>query len=436
MSLSSETVQTVSAHGEESYSKRKIFAWTLFDFANTSFSVMIVTFVYPLYFKNIICEGNPIGDALWGTNVSISMLIGALIAPVLGAASDYSGKRKRFLLAFTLVSILCTTLMFFISPGMVLLGAILFVLANVGFEGGLVFYDAYLPEITSKRSYGRVSGYGFAMGYLGALVTLAASFPLIIGGFEPDNLLNIRYSFLLAAGFFFVFSIPLFVTLRDKKPEHTENISIFNAGFREVKTTLSNIRQYPNLVRFLIAFFFYNDGILTIITFASIYAANTLDFSFQELVIFFITVQTTAILGSVIFGVITDKIGAKRTIVITLLIWIFVILLAYFTDTKDMFYMVGLLAGISMGASQSASRSLMARLTPAEHAAEFFGFYDGSFGKASAIVGPWIFGVISTVAGSQRIAILSLLFFFTAGLWLILRVKSEKDSSTDNSSYT
>ncbi|ACF12683.1 major facilitator superfamily MFS_1 [Chloroherpeton thalassium ATCC 35110] len=426
MPLSSETAEPVPLQNEEPYSKRNIFAWTLFDFANTSFSVMIVTFVYPLYFKNIICAGHAIGDALWGTNVSISMLIGAVVAPVLGAASDYSGRRKRFLLAFTLISILCTSLMFFTSADMILIGSVLFILANVGFEGGLVFYDAYLPEITSKRSYGRVSGYGFAMGYLGALVTLAASFPLIIGGFEPENLLNIRYSFLLAAGFFFFFSIPLFLALRDKKPARAEHISFLKAGFREVRATLSNIRNYPNLVRFLTAFFFYNDGILTIIAFASIYAANTLNFSFQELVIFFITVQTTAILGSVIFGVITDKIGAKRTIVITLLIWIFVILLAYFTDTKEMFYIVGLFAGISMGASQSASRSLMARLTPAEHSAEFFGFYDGSFGKASAIVGPWIFGLISTLAGSQRIAILSLLLFFTVGLWLILKVRTEK----------
>jgi UMF1 family MFS transporter len=303
----------------------------------------------------------------------------------------------------------------------------LFVLANVGFEGGLVFYDAYLPEITSRRSIGRVSGYGYAMGYLGALMILGVCYPFIIGGFEPENLPNIKISFLVTAGFFAFFSVPLFVSLRDQKKELPKKVNFIKEGISRVKYTLTHIRKYPQLVRFLLAFFFYNDGILTIISFSSIYAANTLGFTFQELVIFFITVQTTAILGSVVFGFITDKIGPKRTIVITLLIWIGVIMLTFVTEDKQMFYVVGLLAGISMGSSQSASRSMMARLTPKQHTAEFFGFYDGSFGKASAIVGPWIFGVISTVSGSQRIAVASLLFFFLAGLWLITTVSTEDD---------
>ena len=416
-----------SKQASPEFPKGKIFAWTLFDFANTSFSVMIVTFVFPLYFKDIICKGEPIGDALWGTSVSISMLIGAIIAPVLGAASDYSGRRKRYLLSFTLVSILCTVLFSVLAPGQVLFAATLFILANVGFEGGLVFYDAYLPEITSRRSIGRVSGYGFAMGYLGALTILAVCFPFIIGGFEPENLHNIKFSFLVTAGFFAVFSVPLFVVLRDQKHDHAEPVNFIKEGLKRVKYTLGHVKKYPDLVRFLLAFFFYNDGILTIIAFSSIYAANTLNFSFQELVIFFITVQTTAILGSVIFGFITDKIGPKRTIVITLLIWIGVILLTFVTENKEMFYVVGLLAGISMGSSQSASRSMMARLTPKQHTAEFFGFYDGSFGKASAIVGPWIFGVISTVSESQRVAVASLLVFFIIGLWLITTVGTEQD---------
>jgi len=409
------------------FPKGKIFAWTLFDFANTSFSVMIVTFVFPLYFKDVICKGEPIGDALWGANVGLSMLIGAFIAPILGAASDFSGRRKRFLLSFTLVSIVCTALMATLSPGYILFAAVLFILANVGFEGGLVFYDAYLPEITTRRSFGRVSGYGFAMGYLGALMILGVNFPFIINGFTPENIPHIKISFLVTAAFFAIFSVPLFVALRDPKKANPEGINIIKEGIRRVKFTVKHIKQYPNLVRFLLAFFFYNDGILTIISFSSIYAANTLNFSFQELVIFFITVQTTAILGSVVFGFITDKIGPKRTIVITLLIWIGVILLTFVTEDKQMFYVVGLLAGISMGSSQSASRSMMARLTPKEHSAEFFGFYDGLFGKASAIVGPWIFGIISTVSESQRVAVASLLVFFLVGLWLITTVGTEEE---------
>ncbi len=197
--------------------KTKIFSWLLFDFANTSFSVMMVTFAFPLFFKNVICGGDPSGDAIWGACISISMLLVAMISPVLGAQADYSGRRKRFLLAFTLMSVFATALLSLSGPGMAIPAAALFILANIGFEGGLVFYDAYLPEITSSRSIGRVSGYGFAMGYLGAFAILLLLKPLLAKGINVDNLGNLRISFLIVALFFAVFAAPLFLTLRDQK---------------------------------------------------------------------------------------------------------------------------------------------------------------------------------------------------------------------------
>ena len=162
--------------------KYKVFSWLLFDFANTSFSVIMVTFVFPLYFKNVICNGEPSGDALWGFSISLSMLLVALISPVLGAAADYSGKRKRFLFVFTLISVLATAMLSFSGPGMAVAAIALFILANIGFEGGLVFYDAYLKELATDKSVGRVSGYGFAMGYLGALAILLLTKPLLSKG--------------------------------------------------------------------------------------------------------------------------------------------------------------------------------------------------------------------------------------------------------------
>ncbi|MBC8043406.1 MAG: MFS transporter [Rhizobacter sp.] len=401
----------------------KIFAWTLFDFGNTAFSVMMVTFVFPLYFKKIICGDAPFGDGLWGIATSVSMLICAFIAPVLGAASDYSGHRKTYLLAFTLTCIACTALLSFTGAGMIFFAAALFILANIGFEGGIVFYDAYLPGLATPKTYGRISGYGFAMGYLGALTSLIVALPLLSGGFAPENLSNIRLLFLLTAAFFLVFALPLFIFVPDPKVQRTTSLSFIQAGFGEVRSTLRNIRDYPNIARFLLAFFFYNDGVLTIISFAAIFAENTLGFTLQELIIFFITIQTTAIAGSVVFGFISDRIGAKHTIMITLLIWMGVILLAFFTTSKAMFYGVGLLAGISIGSSQSASRSLMTRLTPKDRAAEFFGFYDGLFGKASAVIGPLVFGLMSVLLGSQRFAILSILVFFIAGFFFLARVE-------------
>ncbi len=403
--------------------KYQLTAWLLFDFANTSFSVMMVTFAFPLYFKNVICEGEPFGDALWGMTLSISMLIVAFISPVLGASADLSGRRKRYLFVFTAVSVLATALLGFTGPGLVVLAALLFIAANVGFEGGLVFYDAYLPEIASERSLGRVSGYGFAAGYVGALTILLLLFPLLQGGITAENIPSVTLSFFLVALFFAVFAAPLFLALGGEEKKSGKQPQIGNS-IREVAYTIRHIMDYPDLARFLLAFFFYNDAILTIIAFASIYAHNTLGFTATELIVFFMVVQSTAILGSVVFGIITDKIGPKRTIVLTLCIWCVVIMMAIFTTEKQFFYYTGLLAGMSMGSSKAASRSMMAKLTPREHVTEFFGFYDGTFGKASAVAGPVIFGFISSQAGDQRIALASLLLFFAIGLVLMLGVRS------------
>jgi len=406
--------------------KKKVFSWLLFDFANTSFSVIMVTFVFPLYFKNVICKGEPSGDALWGFSISLSMLLVALISPVLGAAADYSGKRKRFLFAFTLISVLATAFLSFSGPGMAVTAVALFIFANIGFEGGLVFYDAYLKEIASDKSIGRVSGYGFAMGYLGALAILLLVKPLLSKGIVLSNAPNVQLSFLVAAIFFALFAAPIFIVLKDKQKDEKPAISFASIGssIKEVKYTVQHIMSYPDLVRFLIAYFFYNDAILTVITFSSIYAQNTLGFTTGELIVFFMLVQTTAIAGSIIFGFVTDRIGPKRTIVITLLIWFVVVLAAIFADSKELFFYTGMLAGMSMGSSQAASRSMMARLTPREHVTEFFGFYDGTFGKASAIAGPLMFGLVSAHAGSQKAALASLLMFFTIGLLLMTRVRS------------
>jgi len=403
-----------------------VFSWLLFDFANTSFSVMMVTFAFPLYFKNVICGGEAYGDALWGASISVSMLLVAVVSPVLGASADYSGRRKRFLFSFTILSVAATALLSFAGPGMAVYAILLFVLANIGFEGGLVFYDSYLKEITSEKSIGRLSGYGFAMGYLGALSILLLMRPLLEGGISALNASNVQMSFLLSALFFALFAAPIFLVFRDENKRVGSILSVEAVlrSLREVRHTVTHIMNYPDLSRFLLAYFFYNDAILTVIAFSSIYAQNTLHFTTSELIVFFMLVQTTAIAGSVIFGFVTDKIGPKRTIVITLCIWIAVVLGAIVLEGKESFFMVGMLAGMSMGSSQAASRSMMARLTPPSHVTEFFGFYDGTFGKASAVAGPLVFGLVSSGAGSQKAALASLLVFFVVGMVLLTRVRS------------
>lgn len=403
-------------------SRLQIFVWTLFDFANTSFSVIIIAVGYSLYFKDIVAGGKGRGDLLWGIAVSVSMFITAAIAPVLGAAADFSSRRKRFLFGFTIVSVACTSLLYFIGEGMIAAGMTLFIIANIGFEGGIVFYDAFLPNITTERSYGRVSGYGYAMGYFGSLTTLLLVMPLYAEGFVPSNLGNVRLSFVLAALIFLAFSAPLFLFFRDHKVKFEKKPSYIRAGWERVRQTISHLRDYRQVARFLLAFFIYNDGILTVISFASIFAKQSLNFSLREIIALFAVVQASGVVGSLMFGVVTDKIGPKKTIDINLVLWLVVVTAAYFVQSKVMFFGISIIAGSSLGAAQSASRSLMALLTPKEREAEFFGFYDGLCGKASAVIGTFLFGLISYLTNNQRLSILSVGVFFILGLALLQRV--------------
>jgi UMF1 family MFS transporter len=407
----------------------QIFSWTLFDFANTAFSVVVVTVIFSRYFTNHVAGGQ---RWLWGLAVSLSMIFAAALSPPLGAIADFSRGRKRFLLLFTAASVVCTALLYFVQEGMVFLGIVLFVIANIGFEGGLVFYDAFLPGLTGKTSYGRVSGYGFAMGYLGALAILLLTMLVLPAPSHHDYLYYVRLTFLLAGAFFLVFSIPMFLFVHEPPLNRARPPSLFRAGFSRANHTMRALfieRQHPAVARFLLSFFIYNDGILTVIAFAAIFAETTLKMSDSGIIAFFAIVQTSAIIGSVVFGVITDKIGSKRTITITLLVWIAIVIGAYFVRSVELFYVVALSAGIAIGSSQSASRSLMALLTPKEHEAEFFGFYDGLCGKASAVIGPLTYGIVADLT-NERIAALTIGLFFLTGLFLLQGVREPARNST------
>ncbi len=405
--------------------KSRIFFWTLFDFARTSFSVIVITVIYSKYFSNYVTGGKV---WLWGLSVSISMIITAFLSPPLGAIADVSRNRKRFLLIFSSVTILCTALMFNVQKGDIILGMVLFILANIGYEGGVVFYDAFLPNITEKKNFGRVSGYGFAMGYVGALSVLLIIKLLLPQQSSSDYYFYIRLSFVVAALFFLIFSIPLFLFISEPNVEGRLRKGIIRNGIRKSADTFKAIffhNKYPSVSGFLLAFFLYNDAIITIIAFASIFASGILKMTDAQIIYFFIIVQSTAILGAFIFGIISDHIGPKKTISITLIIWLFVIVGAYFDNSIAGFYVVGLLAGLSIGSSQSCSRSLMALLTPKEREAEFFGFYDGLFGKSSAVIGPLVYGIVANVS-NQRFAVLAIGLFFFAGLIILQKVEVPK----------
>ena len=403
-------------------SRWRVFSWTLFDFAQTAFSVIVITVVYSRYFTHHVAGGQ---RWIWGAAVSLSMVCAAALAPPLGAVADYSRNRKGFLLLFALTCIGGTSLLFFVREGMVIAGFALFVIANIGFEGGMVFYDAFLPGITERTSYGRVSGYGFAMGYLGALAVLLIVCLMLPDSADPSYLFYVRLSFVVAAAFFLFFSLPLFLFVREPPVSAARPPSLIRAGLGRASNTFRALfidRQFPSIARFLVAFFIYNDGILTVIAFAAIFAEQSLSMSDEAIIAFFAIVQTSAVAGSLVFGVVTDRIGPKKTISMTLGLWTAIAVAAYFVNSVMFFYVVAFAAGIAIGSSQSASRSLMALLTPREREAEFFGFYDGLCGKASAVIGPVVYGVVADLT-NQRIAALVISVFFISGFVILQGVE-------------
>ncbi|MGE3802255.1 MAG: MFS transporter [Candidatus Kapaibacterium sp.] len=397
--------------------RRTIFSWALFDFANTSFYVIIITLVFPLYFTNVLAGEN---EAVWTRTISISMLVTALIGPVLGSIADATNRKKFFLGIFTVACILATTGLYWVTgPALLGVAIILLIIANVGFEGGTIFYDAFLPEIAEEKDYARVSAFGWAVGYAGSFLILGAVLPILMGEPTQDQ---VRLTFLIAAGSFALFSLPMFINVPEEaRIANRSNGSPIREGYRRLRQTFTHLRSYKDIVRFLAAFFIYNDGILTVIALAAIFMNKTLGFTTTQQIIFFMIVQATALGGSILFGRVADRIGSRATLFITLSIWIVVVIVAYFVQDATAFFVVGGIAGLALGSSQSTSRTLMALLTPEEKKTEFFGFYDGFFGKASAVLGPLIFGEVAITLG-QRPAMLVIGVMFVIGMILLARV--------------
>ena len=390
-----------------------------------------MTVVYAVYFKKYIVgdltvsfwglERNP-GDLLWGLSGALSMFLVGITSPVLGAMADYGSKKKTFLLIYTLLCIASTIGLYGLQPGMIALGMALFILGNFGFEGAIVFYNGFLPQISTSENIGKISGYGFALGYVGSLVSLMIALPYANAAFAAEDLSLMRPTFVWAGLFFFVFSLPFFFFINEHiTPVARQSHSWLAEGYRRTKETLKKIREFPEIVRFLVAYFVYIDGVNTVIYFSGIYASDSLGFSLREVIQFFAVVQASAISGSYIFGFLTDKIGPRKTIKLTLVLWMIVVVGGFFSYDKATFYLVGLIAGVAMGSSQAASRALMGRLIPEGMEAEFYGFY-ALIGKFSAILGPLIFGLVSTLTGSQRWAVLSIILFFIVGFVLLNRV--------------
>jgi UMF1 family MFS transporter len=395
---------------------REIFGWAMFDFANSSYTTVIVTVAFSLYFTRLVAPAGR-SDLLWGVAILISNAIVVLLSPLVGAVADDSGRKKLFLFASYASCVAGTAALALAGPGDVAVAMALFVVSNVAFSFGENFAGAFLPELSTPATIGRVSGLGWGLGYFGGLASLLLVQPLLAGGFVEANVGNLKKVWLLTAAFFLVAGLPTFLLLRERAPRGPRRGPLEYAvvGVRRLAATVRAVGEFRELVRFLGCFFLYTAGLTTVISFAAIYAERTLGFTPGELVRLFILLQVSAAGGALLFGVIQDLLGAARTVRLTLLLWVAVCVAAWAVAGKSEFWWVAMTAGLGMGSLQSASRAMVGLFSPRSKEGEFFGFW-GLAGKAAYAVGPPVFGVVASGTGSQRVAILTTGLFFVLGL--------------------
>lgn len=418
--------------------RREIFGWTMYDWANSAFTTTVVTVFLGPYLSEITRQaadanglvsilGIPVKfDSWFAYCVSISVALQIFVLPVLGAIADYSHLRKRMLMLFSTLGAVTTALMFFITPGLHLLGGILFIIANLSFGASIVFYNAYLPDIASPPHRDSVSSRGFAMGYAGGGLLLLLN--LIFFSFRNtlgiDGALAARLCIASAGVWWLVFS---FITFRTLRPRHAvrrlpAGESYFTIGFKQLGNTFRQIRLFPETIRYLLAYLVYNDGIQTVIVLATIFASIELKMPQDSLILVILMVQAVAFVGAFLFNFIAARIGTKRAIVVSLLLWSGVVFYAYaLLTTPTEFWFLAALVGTVLGGSQALSRSLFSQMIPKGREAEFFSFYEVS-DRFTSTLGPLTFGLANQLTGSLRIGVLSVIIFFVVGLIILITV--------------
>ena len=397
----------------EEKQKKQIISWSLYDFANQPYTTLIITFIYSAFFVNYIAGDEQQGTFLWANAISITAITVAFISPILGAIADNTGYRKSFLVFFTLICCLFTSLLYFPDKGDVFLALTFVVVSNISFEMGTVFCNSYLNDLLSKKNIGKISGNAWGLGFIGGLLALLISFLL----FDVNNSSEVKQVNIFVAAWFLIFSLPTFFFLKDSKRQKINKKNI-SSSFSSILQTFKEISKYKIIVRFLIARLFYNDGLITIFALGGIFAIGTLNFSMQEVLILGIVLNVFAALGSFVFGFIEDRIGVRKVINLSLVILVISTFLAFISPwtiyPKLFFWISGVLLGTMVGPNQSCSRSYMAQIIPEDKKNEFFGFYAFT-GKATSFLGPLMFGFLTKIY-SQQIGLLSVLVFFIIGL--------------------
>ncbi len=419
---------------------RARLGWCLYDWANSAFATVILAAVLPVYFTALVPATGAVlflpwgvrsmpASALWGYAVSLSMLIVAIAAPGLGALADRRGGRRRLLITFCLLGSLATMLLAATGPGDYLLVALLFVIANIGFAAGNIFYNAFLPALASGPDLDRLSAQGYALGYIGGglvllIVFLFIRFPTALG--LADAASASRAGFFLTGLWWLGFALPTFAWVREEACQRAPATLV--RGFRGYLRTCADILRYRDLALFLLAFLFYNDGIQTVIAVSAIFGREELGLSQTTILGTFLMIQFVAMPGSLLFGRLAARYGARQAILLSLLLFLAMTIYAFRMQQAWEFWVLGLVVALILGGSQAVSRSLFASLIPPGKNAEFFGFYAIS-GKFASILGPLVFAAIADVTGSTRLSILALSAFFLIGLVLLLAVNVERGRS-------
>jgi len=399
--------------------RKQVGAWVMFDFANSVYPAVIVAVVFQIYFIEVVV-GNEAGegDWWWGRAVSASALIVALSAPVLGAVADRAGVRKRFMAFYVAMCVTAVALFTTLGPGLVVYAFVLFLIANVGFESCLVFYNAYLADIVPPQKQGWASGIGYGVGYVGSALGLVLALPFATT--------TIELVWVMVAVFFVIFALPSFVYLPEDPDGEMTVGQAARWGVTSFLELWREVLRERELRRFLLAFFFYIDGVLTAIYMSSTLASTTFGFTQNELIYLYLGIQIAALAGAFALARPTDRLGPKKVVNGVLVLWITVAVGIYFVESKPAFTALAMLAGFGLGSVQAASRAFMASLIPPGRESEMFGFY-ALCGKSSSVIGPSVFGYVAVATGgNQKLAVMMISVLFVVGLVLLQRVRDPK----------
>lgn len=414
--------------------RREIFAWAMYDFANSGYTTVVLTAVFNAYFVGVVAGTGPdargTATLLWTVAMAVTNTLVLLTAPVLGAIADQGAHKKYFLALTTVGCVVFTAALAFVGAGDIVAGMLFVILATLMFSSGENFIAAFLPEISNEKNIGRISGYGWSLGYVGGLVVLGLCLAYIQWARAHGQAATqyVPVTMWITAVMFAVAALPTFAWLRERAipqpPPPGENY--LRIGFSRVRHTLVHARHYKDLFRFLITLAVYYCGVNAVVVLAAIYAQEVMGFTMQENIVLILVVNVTAAAGAFGFGLIQDYLGSVRTLTVTLIIWIVALLTAYFIHSRVGFWIVANLVGIALGASQSAGRALVGQFSPPERSAEFFGLW-GLAGKLAAVIGPLTYGLVTYAShGNHRLALLTTAVFFIGGLLLLLSVDERR----------